>query len=1405
MYNNQIAQIASIRVNDIGEYIRYRSCERRFKLGLNDRALAKGLPFAERLFNSMDPVLQEAGRKREDEWDQYLQREGLTNLTQQITLPEGQKNLRWSNIAACFADLAPGQEAYGREVEISGNIGAFHIAGRMDFVLLLWEGKKPRLRIVECKSSRKDRTYHRVQVAVYQMLLEQILASQLLVVDGTTITANDIECVVARIDESTSDNQAILSLPALSLSTEIADVVRLLSINGQLAAIVAANLDDLNYQIESKCDDCVFSVHCLPESARTRRLHLLGIEPSIIRSLNGVGIKTIDDLANLDLTGSIASSIRENHGFTENLELLKTKAKARRRTLPGGDANSDDYEVDYLRHVGESQLPTYNINGEKLIRVYLCIEYDYVENRIGALAAHITKSNASLHTGFIQANGQWQLNPVVQERLQIGVDSNNSSVYEETPLQSREVIQFKRSPWTGNYVEDTSAEKELIQTFLMELVDMIADVAEVPEAPIHFYVWSRSEMSNLVKGCSRAASYLLSHLRELLGCRESLDQLIYSCLQEEVDRRFALGWTGRGLAVVSSLRWFGRRYHWRRRISGQEVNLDHEFAQDIFDFKTDLDLVAADTWAESNKRGYYHKFEIRSRFNDSLPAPYWRAYWRTLPEPDTMPAGSLRSAIQRYNNARKPKYLQEYLRARTYALRWVEEGITKKNSEISKPFLSIADLPDFSLNVDDTAQAAIDFLRLDQHVKTANWISDHLIPPIYRVSKGDTVPVSNVVPVKVNGQDMLRAVIDLASFDTKYEVFKANCSFSEGAFIRLSPCSSDPHRGQTIKQFFYGGFTCILEALDWNTNEIYLSVITFPEPDRYRLYSKSYPREQDIIFTHATIDDSPSDFVAPRVDARLRQGKGTHAFRWFHPQEPQIPPQRTLASTSIKQYRTLLESLLLPNGCNLDKYQIQAVLDGLSTRVQLLQGPPGTGKTATTAAAALLRILARRAVHQVGQQLVGDIVLIAANTHTAVDNLLRRIDALLPELEAAVVNLDLSMTPVKLAKVHSSPQDVQQKPVGGSVVDFSADSCANQVKKLRKQAVLVIGGTTASILKMVNALNKTAVFQNEPQGFQVPLLIVDEASMLVFPHFLALASLVTPDGEIMLAGDHRQLAPIVAHDWEREERPPVVLYQPYASAYEAVLNIKQNVELDDIQLSRSPLSFTFRLPPPIRELLSRLYERDNITLQGPAGTAGSEPTATIQSPWSNLWQNTIGLYLVLHSECQSKRINQAEVRIIEEILVAGNDIPASSVAIITPHRAQRSLLKQSLPDYYENSVDVIDTVERLQGDERPTVIVSATASDLGAISKNVEFILDLNRSNVAFSRAQNRLIVVCSRTLLDYVPAEYEYYESAMLWKSLRELCSEEVATTSVEGYEVKVYTIPSTLHLSIHRAKLPE
>lgn len=419
----------------------------------------------------------------------------------------------------------------------------------------------------------------------------------------------------------------------------------------------------------------------------------------------------------------------------------------------------------------------------------------------------------------------------------------------------------------------------------------------------------------------------------------------------------------------------------------------------------------------------------------------------------------------------------------------------------------------------------------------------------------------------------------------------------------------------------------------------------------------------------------------------------------------------------------------------------------------------------------------------------GDIVLLSAHTHTAVDNLLLRLNKLLPLLIQHANDFGLTAPSICLSRV-----DVRDTHLftGHNIQIFGSSSCTATVNQMRSNSVLVIGGTTNGILKMAEAIGN---------GFQVSSLIVDEASMMVFPHFLSIATLVSVEGEIMLAGDHRQLAPIITHDWESEDRPPVLLYQPYVSAYQAVQNLKENpnTNIPDQAILRSALNFTFRLPPIIRHLIARLYQRDNIELQGLPPSVTVQANKITEGTWERVLHSSSGLYLVVHSERQSRRSNPVEVKIIEQILAAGGQLAKSSVAIVTPHCAQRTLLKTSLENYYGDIIDVVDTVEKLQGGERPIIFVSATASDPSAISKNVEFILDLNRSNVAFSRVKERLIVVCSESLLNYIPTELENYEDTMLWKALRSICSQLIATENVDSYTVKIFTpSPDTLEAAL-------
>ena len=93
---------------------------------------------------------------------------------------------------------------------------------------------------------------------------------------------------------------------------------------------------------------------------------------------------------------------------------------------------------------------------------------------------------------------------------------------------------------------------------------------------------------------------------------------------------------------------------------------------------------------------------------------------------------------------------------------------------------------------------------------------------------------------------------------------------------------------------------------------------------------------------------------------------------------------------------------------------------------------------------------------------------------------------------------------------------------------------------------------------------------------------------------------------------------------------------------------------------------------------------------------------------------------------------------------ATRPLGVEDVLVVTPYNAQVRTLRQAVPEGVR-----VGTVDKFQGQEAPVVIVSLASSSGEEAPRGLAFVFNKNRINVATSRAQCRVELVCSPRLLE--------------------------------------------------------
>ena len=313
----------SLTASGIAEYIRFNCCPRFFKLKLQDNDETDDRKWP--IFKHISPLLSDVGKGLEEkkvkelaakaleyhDFNKYTENEkaSFDNLREIIEKHVSSK------------EKVDGKPVLLYQVPMIGKIGVWKVKGIADLIAI-WQSKEGKLkvRIFELKSSWLEQTAHRIQVAIYVLLLSKELANILpkIEIEGGVINR-----------ETNLENLTPETLPKFKLSPLIQDVERLLAENGELNRVHKTPLPEVEYQLCSRCDNCGFNEYCIVSSVENESVALLNLSRGEQRALGHYGIKQLEDLARLkvvmessDLRPYDFKSIQANDA--EKVRLLAT-------------------------------------------------------------------------------------------------------------------------------------------------------------------------------------------------------------------------------------------------------------------------------------------------------------------------------------------------------------------------------------------------------------------------------------------------------------------------------------------------------------------------------------------------------------------------------------------------------------------------------------------------------------------------------------------------------------------------------------------------------------------------------------------------------------------------------------------------------------------------------------------------------------------------------------------------------------------------------------------------------------------------------------------------------------------------------------------------------------------------
>lgn len=393
----------------------------------------------------------------------------------------------------------------------------------------------------------------------------------------------------------------------------------------------------------------------------------------------------------------------------------------------------------------------------------------------------------------------------------------------------------------------------------------------------------------------------------------------------------------------------------------------------------------------------------------------------------------------------------------------------------------------------------------------------------------------------------------------------------------------------------------------------------------------------------------------------------------------------------------------------LNESQIEAVAQSYATDLyHLIQGPPGSGKTLMLAY--LAGLLVRDGLR----------VFVTALTHRAINNALNKIYQLDPSMPVCKIGTERVAGDLDVPNYETFDESNFSMISGGYVI--GATPFALRTKRL--------------------------------EGVEFDVVLFDEASQVTLP--LAVMGMLAGTKYVFI-GDENQL-------------PPVTIFSQEETATESIFSILAG------RGQETMLEVTYRLNDVLTEWPSKTFYQHKLK-----SSPEAEKRRLFLAPEETNWDTVLdpdypAVFLDL-GHCNTTVRSNREAEVVAELVLALliKGLSPQEIGVVVPYRAQsrliRSMLRMVVGDEEITRRVVVDTVERMQGQEREVVLISMTTTSPGFAAQVADFLFQPQRLNVAATRPRTKLILIGSHRLLDLEEVELEYKEITGIYRDLIAHC----------------------------------